>query len=51
MKKFVVSSVSVLTLLVPTQVLAEDWMPVNRRLLADADSVTVNRRHFNISLK
>ena len=55
MKKFVVSLVSVLTLLAPTQVLAEDWVRANRDwvrvgrgTLVDAGSVTVNRLNPNI---
>ena len=48
MKKFVVSLVSALTLMIPTQVLARDWIPVDGRVFVDADSVIVNKRYPNI---
>lgn len=48
MKKFVVSLVSIVTLLVPTQVLAENWVQVSGQLDVDTDSIAVNRRDSNI---
>ena len=48
MKKFVVSLVSIVTLLVPTQVLAENWVPVSGRLMIDTDSIAVMRNNSNI---
>lgn len=48
MKKFVVSLVSIVTLLVPTQVLAENWVRVSGRLMIDTDSIAVMRNDSNI---
>lgn len=48
MKKFVVSLVSIVTLLVPTQVLAENWVRVSRRVAVDTDSIAVMRNQSNI---